>query len=73
MKFGGGGGIRTHGKLAPTSLFESDQFNHSCTPPNGYGCAPGAIRTHDPQFRKLVLYPAELRVQIGNFTIYMAR
>ena len=25
--------------------------------------APGGIRTHDPQIRNLVLYPAELRAQ----------
>ena len=27
-----------------------------------YKCAPGTIRTCDPQYRKLMLYPAELRV-----------
>jgi hypothetical protein len=27
--------------------------------------APGAIRTPDPQIRSLVLYPAELRVQLA--------
>lgn len=26
---------------------------------------PGVIRTHDLQYRKLALYPAELRVRIG--------
>ena len=29
-----------------------------CDQKNG---APGGIRTHDPQIRNLVLYPAELR------------
>ena len=29
--------------------------------------APGAIRTHDPQIRNLVLYPAELRGQINIY------
>ena len=24
-------------------------------------CDPGGIRTHDPQLRRLLLYPAELR------------
>ncbi len=30
---GGGGGIRTHGGVAPTSVFKTDAFNHSATPP----------------------------------------
>ncbi len=29
----GGGGIRTHGRLAPTPVFETGPFNHSGTPP----------------------------------------
>jgi len=28
---------------------------------------PGAIRTHDPQIRNLVLYPAELRGHYPRF------
>ena len=28
--------------------------------------APGRIRTHDPQIRSLVLYPAELPVHLGR-------
>ena len=28
--------------------------------------APGAIRTPDPQIRSLMLYPAELRVRVGD-------
>jgi hypothetical protein len=31
--FGGGGEIRTHGKLAPTTVFETVPFNRSGTPP----------------------------------------
>jgi hypothetical protein len=31
--------------------------------PNG---APGANRTHDPQLRRLLLYPTELRAQPNN-------
>jgi len=31
---GGWGGIRTHGKLAPTLLFESSSLNHSDTHPH---------------------------------------
>ena len=33
MDFGGGGGIRTHGRLSPTSVFKTGAFNHSATPP----------------------------------------
>ena len=29
---GGGGGIRTHGRLSPTSVFKTGAFNHSATP-----------------------------------------
>ena len=32
---GGGGGIRTHGRLSPTSVFKTGAFNHSATPPTG--------------------------------------
>ena len=32
---GGGGGIRTHGRLSPTSVFKTGAFNHSATPPIG--------------------------------------
>ena len=35
MKLGGRGGIRTHGRLAPTPDFESGAFNHSATLPAG--------------------------------------
>ena len=31
--FGGEGGIRTHGRLAPTPDFESGTFDHSATSP----------------------------------------
>ena len=30
---GGGGGIRTHGGLSPTSVFKTGAFNRSATPP----------------------------------------
>ncbi len=30
---GGGGGIRTHGRVAPSSVFKTGAFNHSATPP----------------------------------------
>ena len=33
--------------------------------------APGEIRTHDPRFRRPILYPAELRVHILLFLIFM--
>src|SRR3984885_14968926 len=32
--FGGRGGIRTHGRVAPTPDFESGAFNHSATLPH---------------------------------------
>src|SRR5688500_1382074 len=32
---GGGGGIRTHGGLAPTAVFKTAAFVHSATPPAG--------------------------------------
>jgi hypothetical protein len=31
--FGGEGGIRTHGRVAPTLDFESSTFDHSATSP----------------------------------------
>ena len=31
--YGGGGGIRTHGRVAPSSVFKTGAFNHSATPP----------------------------------------
>ncbi len=34
-KVGGGGGIRTHGTLARTTVFETAPFDHSGTPPHG--------------------------------------
>lgn len=30
---GGGGGIRTHGGVSPTSVFKTGALNHSATPP----------------------------------------
>ena len=30
---GGGGGIRTHGGVSPSSVFKTGAFNHSATPP----------------------------------------
>ncbi len=33
LKSGGGGGIRTHGTLASTTVFETAPFDHSGTPP----------------------------------------
>ena len=32
---GGGGGIRTHGGVPPTSVFKTGALNHSATPPAG--------------------------------------
>ena len=33
LEIGGGGGIRTHGTLASTTVFETAPFDHSGTPP----------------------------------------
>ncbi len=32
-KTGGGGGIRTHGRVTPTTIFKTVAFNRSATPP----------------------------------------
>ena len=32
-EFGGGGGIRTHERLAPLTVFKTVAFNRSATPP----------------------------------------
>ncbi len=42
---GGGGGIRTHGALADTSVFKTDAFGHSATPPIGTQYAKRNTRT----------------------------
>ena len=39
---GGGGGIRTHGALARTTVFETAPFDHSGTPPLGAGTYPSS-------------------------------
>ena len=33
MKYGGGGGIRTHGTVACTPVFKTGALNRSATPP----------------------------------------
>jgi hypothetical protein len=33
MIFGGGGGIRTHGRVTPASVFKTGALDHSATPP----------------------------------------
>ncbi len=40
---GGGGGIRTHGGLSPTSVFKTGALNRSATPPVPTGLA-GDVR-----------------------------
>ena len=49
------------GQRSPTALQEVR---------SGGNGAPGGIRTHDPEIRNLVLYPAELRARVG---CYIAR
>ncbi len=37
-------------------------------------CDPGGIRTHDPQLRRLLLYPAELRdhaLKVGKISNFL--
>ena len=43
---GGGGGIRTHGRLSPTLVFKTRALNHSATLPVG---APCRTRTGTPE------------------------
>ena len=33
-RYGGGGGIRTHGRVAPSPVFKTGTFNRSVTPPS---------------------------------------
>src|SRR5947208_2983323 len=42
----GGGGIRTHGTLAGTTVFKTVPFNHSGTPPERVGNCDGARRCY---------------------------
>ncbi len=42
LSAGGGGGIRTHGALARTTVFETAPFDHSGTPPLGAGTYPSS-------------------------------
>ncbi len=46
-KTGGGGGIRTHGTLARTTVFETAPFDHSGTPPIQANCGFQVIRWCD--------------------------
>src|SRR5687767_1970177 len=47
--FGGEGGIRTHGGLAPTAVFKTAALNHSATSPaRGLGPASAPSRPHRP-------------------------
>ena len=39
MISGGGGGIRTHGRLAPTTVFKTVTIDHSDTPPGSFSIA----------------------------------
>ena len=41
MKYGGQGGIRTHGELAPTAVFKTAALNHSATCPCAAAIARG--------------------------------
>jgi hypothetical protein len=59
-------------RKAPKAALSPTGLNHhriraekiAATAAFGGNGAPGRIRTHDPQIRSLVLYPAELRAQL---------
>ena len=52
-QIGGGGGIRTHGGLAPTSVFKTDAFVRSATPPSiqSSNLTPPIVSRHGPHHR----------------------
>ncbi len=55
----GGGGIRTPGTLARTTVFETAPFDHSGTPPNG-------IQAHSNRAEKLAIQEVGLQPRTIN-------
>jgi hypothetical protein len=55
------GGEYTSSRFYLNVLMKNEMLN------GGYG-APGWNRTNDPQLRRLMLYPTELRAHIGGAT-----
>ena len=77
---GGEGGIRTHGKIAPTSDFESGAFNHSATSPifssNGFPTYPSFSRCKaaGPNFPEFCIIPTlQTANSSGMFPFYGRR
>ena len=61
---GGRSGIRTHGRLSPTSVFKTGALNHSATLPLfGRRCR---IRTCDPLLPKQMRYQTALRSAVAE-------
>src|SRR5438132_12843373 len=63
----GGGGIRTHGELAPSAVFKTAAFDRSATPPgNEYGLVTAKIGVQDRSRRDethVMLRPVQDRVR----------
>ena len=51
---GGEGGIRTHGGLAPTTVFETAPIGHSGTSPQWRGCSGGGALVQEAKSRAAV-------------------
>src|SRR2546425_6750917 len=54
---GGEGGIRTHGPVARTAVFETARFGHSRTSPRSHPPTPGAITPAHPGSAKMDPFP----------------
>jgi hypothetical protein len=56
--------------MQAASLHEAKQRKEKTSDYLIYG-APAANRTRDPQLRRLMLYPTELRAPAGNISTYV--
>src|SRR5437867_9560282 len=54
---GGEGGIRTHGPVARTAVFETARFGHSRTSPRSHPPTPSAITPAHPEPAKTGFWP----------------
>jgi hypothetical protein len=59
---GGEGGIRTHGRLAPTEVFKTSALNHSATSPNRFA----------PPFRYRRKIGAKTLVYLNEYPVFSA-
>src|ERR1700674_1432047 len=64
---GGGGGIRTHGRLAPLPIFKTGAFNRSATPPRLIFQALTAFMVVALRFE------CPLFAHFSSFSVYTAR